>query len=129
MIAVRVVPKQNLRIGKLEPELFDRLLNRRHIPLVRAVDENVSLWCHDEEGAQRLRSDIVDVADNLVGWELRRLVLGSSHIARQYRLRGIGASMNSDGRVISRLALSQPDCQTEYQHRNRQWQGRPPLLC
>src|SRR5437899_516940 len=108
MIAVRVVPKQNLRIGKLEPQLFNRLLNRRHIPLVRAVDQDIALRRDDEKRAQRSGSDIVDVADNLVGWELCRLVLGSSHIASQYRLRGIGASMNGDGRVISRLALSQP---------------------
>ena len=34
VVAVRVAAEQDLDVGELEPELLDRLLNRRHVALV-----------------------------------------------------------------------------------------------
>ena len=105
MIAMCVVSQQDLSVGEFEPQLRDRLFNRRHISFIRAVDEDISLWCNDEKGAEGLRSDVVDIADDLVGRELRRLVLRRTHVACQDRSRCVGLSVDRDRRVVgSRLA-------------------------
>ena len=75
MIVVRMGPEQDLDVRKLESQLFDRLLNRRHVPFVRAVNEDIALWCNNEERAQGPGPHVVEIADNFVRRELRRLVL------------------------------------------------------
>ena len=49
VIPMRMSPEQDLNIGKLESQLLHRLLNCRHIPLIRAVDQDVSLRGYDQE--------------------------------------------------------------------------------
>src|SRR3990172_507832 len=105
MIAVRMVPEQNLDVGEGEPQVGDRLLNRSHVPFVRAVDEDMSFRCDDEERAERPGSHIVDVADDLVGWELRRLVLRGAHITRQYRPWRVGLALDGDRRMGGRRGI------------------------
>ena len=51
VIAVRVAPQEDLRIGELESQLLHGLLDCRHIPLVCAVDEEIPLRRDDEEGS------------------------------------------------------------------------------
>src|SRR6266704_2727819 len=123
MIAVCVVAQQDLNVGELEPQLLDRLLNRCYIPLIRAVDEYISLRCNDQEGTQGSGPDVVDVANDLVGWELRRLILRRAHVACQYRPRRIGIPLNCDGRMVRcglprSLSLACVRAQTEDQRRD-----------
>ena len=105
VIAVRVVPEQNLDVGELEPQIRDRLLDRSHVPLVGAVDEDVAGRRHDEERAERLRPHVVDVAHDLVGRELRRLVIRRPHVARQDRPRRIRLPLDGDRRMVGRTIL------------------------
>ena len=86
VVAVRVAAEQDLGVGELESELLDGLLNRRHVPLIRAVDEDVALRRDDEKGGQALGPDVIDVSDDLVGWELRRLIVGRADVALEQRL-------------------------------------------
>jgi hypothetical protein len=102
MVAVGVVAKQDLEIRELEAEVGDRLLDHRHIALIGAVDEDISLRRHDEERAQRLRPHIIDVADDLVRRELGRLVRRRAHVACQYGPRRIGLPPDGDRRMIGR---------------------------
>src|ERR1700740_39002 len=66
MITMRVAPQQYFGIGKLEPQLLDRLFNGRYIPFIRTVNEDIALRRDHEERAQSSRADIVDVPDDLV---------------------------------------------------------------
>ena len=49
MIAVRVRTEKDLDVGKLESQLPDGFRDGRNISFVRAVDQNVSLRCGDQE--------------------------------------------------------------------------------
>ena len=106
MIGVSVAAEQDLDIGELEAELFDRFLDRRHISFIGAVDEDISLRCNDEKRAQRPGSNVINIANNLMGWKLRGLVFLRAHVARQNGSRSIGVSLDRDRGVIGRgLAL------------------------
>ncbi len=52
MIVVRVCAQQDLDVRELESQLVDRLLDRRHVPLVRAVNQHVALRRNNEERTQ-----------------------------------------------------------------------------
>src|SRR4029079_10004882 len=89
----------------LETEIADRFLDDRHVPLVGAVEEDVALRCDDEERAERLRSDVVDVGDDFVRRKLRRLVFGCAHVARQNRPPRVGLTVHGDRWVIGTTLL------------------------
>src|SRR6185295_18427017 len=82
----------------LESQLLHRLLNRRHVALVGAVDEDVPLRRDDEERGEALGSDVVDVADDLVRREWGRHVVGAADVAPEQRLLGEGVSAYGNGR-------------------------------
>src|ERR1700730_11824905 len=106
MIAMCVVAQQELDVGELEAQLLDLLLNHRHVPLVRAVDENGALWRHDEEGRQGPRADVIDVPDDLVRRKGGVLVFWRAHVARQDRSWRIGLTPDRYRRMVRwRLAL------------------------
>ena len=85
MVAVRVITQNDLDVRRFESELLDRLLNRRDVPLVRGVDQDVSRRSDDQERAQRSRTDVIDAADDFV-WRKRGLLIRrAAHIAGQYR--------------------------------------------
>src|SRR5262245_18865686 len=102
MITVCVATEQDLNVGELEPELLNRLLDRRHIALVCTVDQDISLRRGDEERTQGPGADVVDIPDNLVWWKLSRLVILCAHVAFQYRPRCIGTTTNCYRRMIWR---------------------------
>src|SRR5215831_19624822 len=104
MISVRMAAEQDLRIREFETQLSYRLLNHRNIPLIRAINQNVSLRRHNEERTQSSRPDIVDVADDLVRRKCRFLILRRAHVARQDRLWRVCLSANRDGRMILPLS-------------------------
>ena len=81
VIAVRMAAEQDLRIGELESELLNGLLNRRHVPLIRGVVEDIALRRDDEKGGQALGPDVIQVSDDFVGRELRRLIVRRADIA------------------------------------------------
>src|SRR4029453_2704274 len=98
MITMCMSAEQNLGVGELEPQLLDRLFNRRHVPLIRTVDEDIPLRRNNEEGTQRFCSNVVKVADDLVRRELFGLIFRRTHIAFQYRAWRISTSLNRDCR-------------------------------
>jgi len=104
MVAVRVAAEQDLDVGELEPELFDRLLNRRDVALVRAVDEDVALRRDDEERGEAFRADVVDVADDLVRRKLRRLIVAAADVALEERLLREGVPADRDRRARTAAA-------------------------
>src|SRR5258705_4804826 len=107
VVAVCMVAEQDLDVGELEPEVGDRLLDDGHVPLVRAVDQDVPLRRDDQERAERLRPDVVDVADDLVRRKLRLLIRGGAHVAREDRPRRVDLAVDGDGRVIGSAGLGE----------------------
>ena len=77
-----MIPEQDLGVGEFETEVRNRLLDHRHVTLIGAVHQDISLRRHNEERTERLGPHIIDIADDLVGWELRRLVCVRAHVAR-----------------------------------------------
>src|SRR5262245_44789059 len=96
---------QNAYICELEPELSHRPFNCAHIPLVRAVDENVSIRRSDEKRTERLGAYVINVADHLMRRKRCRLILFGAHIAGQDRPRRIRLPSHGDGRLIRRSPL------------------------
>jgi hypothetical protein len=108
VIAVRVAAEQDLDVRELEPELLDRPLNRRHVALVGAVDQNVALRRDDQEHRQAIRPHVIDIANHLVRRERRRHVVGSADVALEQRqLReGVAADGNRRSRFLATAAAA-----------------------
>ena len=108
MIAVRMAAEQNLRVGELEPQLLDRLLDHRHVAFVRAVDEDVALRRHDQKRREAGGSDVIQVADDLVRRKLRRLIVGPADVAlKQLLLRPLASvDGHADGRPGRRISAA-----------------------
>ena len=60
------VMRNNLDVAHLKSELLDRSLGERPGVLVPGIDQDVSLGRHDQEVTMHGRSDVVEIADNLV---------------------------------------------------------------
>ena len=63
---MRMATQYDFDISEVEPELLDTASNRRHGRLKVSIDKNVPVWRRDEEAAQLLRSDKIDIVDNLM---------------------------------------------------------------
>ena len=108
VIAMRVIAEEDLDVARLETQLLDRVQNDGHVPLVGAVDEDVTLRRRDEERRQRSRSNVVDVPDDFVGRKCGRLILLRPHVAGQNAARRVALAADSDGWMVWwRLPLSQ----------------------
>src|SRR5262249_10164004 len=94
--------EENLRVRKLEPELLDRFLDRRNISLVCTVDQDVAVRGDDQERGQTLRSNVIDIADDLVWRKLSRLIVWSADVAlKQSLLRErMAANRNARARIL-----------------------------
>src|SRR5262249_38769906 len=97
--------EQNADISELEPELPHRPFDGAHIPLVRAVDENVSIRRGDEKGTERPGAYVINVADHLVRRKRRGLILFRAHVAGQDRPRRIRLPLHRDRRLTRRSRL------------------------
>src|SRR5215469_3901257 len=82
MIAVRMAAEQNLNVLKAESQLFDRGANHRDCGLEVAVDQDQPSRRTDEKRAQRLRSDKVEVRDDLVRRERVVHMVARAQVAR-----------------------------------------------
>ena len=67
MIAVRVRAEQDLDVRELKAERGNRLLDRAHVALVGAVDQDVTFGIGDQKRAERPCADVVDVPTILCG--------------------------------------------------------------
>src|SRR5262249_32498718 len=105
MISVRVRSEQNAYICELEPELSHRPFNGAHIPLVRAVDENVSIRRGDEKRTERLGAYVVNIGDHFMWRKRGRLILLAAHVASQDRPVRIRLPSHRDGRLIRQSSL------------------------
>ena len=105
MICVCVITEQDLNIGEFESKLLNRFRNGRHVPFVGAI-ENIPLARDHEKPTEGPGPHIVNIANDLVRRELRRLILRRSHVALENRPGGERAPGNIDDWVIGSLLLS-----------------------
>jgi hypothetical protein len=98
MVAVGVAAEHDLDVAELEAQLFDRLLDERHIALERAVDQDVPLRRGDQEHGKAPRADVVDIPDHLVRREGRVHVVRAADVPLKQRELGEGLAPDRDGR-------------------------------
>ena len=93
VVAVGVVAEDDFYIGEVEAERGDGLFDGGDVALVGGIEKDVALRSDDEERAEGFGPDVVDIADDFMGWELVGLISGRSHVAGDDGERGVALAV------------------------------------
>src|SRR5262245_4808469 len=75
VIAVSMAAKHDLDVGKLETQLRYGVLNDRNRSFIGRINKDVTLRRRDEKSGERLCTDVENISDDLMRWELLDLLL------------------------------------------------------